>query len=201
MLFVTENITTIYSAEGPTTTTGQTSLEEIYNQAEQDTAFVTRSNRFYRWYGSITTAADGESVVIPKGFTAAQPGRWLRQGFPGPGGIRIPRGALTASGRAHVLMKITELVGGGGAPDTSFTATLTTSAFMFDQTTAIAIGCAQPNPAASPFLPIAVAPAVRNNRVFVHVFSPPGTNLAANTRVDVWVLRADDRIAQPAYTV
>jgi len=199
MLFVTENITTIYSADAPETTTGQTALEEIYNQADDDTAFVSRSNRFYRWFGSNTTAPDGESIVKPKGFEDSQPGRWIRQGFPGPGGNRIPSGALTASGRMHCLMRV-DIVLTGGAPAESRRVTLNSSEFLFDQNSAIGIGNATraTNDLGSPGYSVVCL--LRNNSFRVDVAALSG-NIEAGSTLSVWILRTDDRIAQPNVTV
>lgn len=204
MLFLAENIVTVYTPDGdqPDTTTGQTALEEIYNQPDLSRAFVTRSNRYYRWYATATNTPDGESVVIPRGWVpGTQPGRWLREGPPGQGGNRLPRGATSAVGRVHLLAQL-EFALTGGAQTEIHIITMSTPNFLFDQSTAFATAVAGPlanNLSNAGYLATCV---VRNNRIRLDVDNTLiGANIEAGAPAMISVWEKDNRIAQPAFSV
>lgn len=68
------------------------SLEGIKGYSDLDVALVQQPNRWYRFFAADTSAPNGTTVIAPADILPANPGRWILQGPPGPGGPnpRVP---------------------------------------------------------------------------------------------------------------
>lgn len=94
-------------------------LNAVTGQTDGDVAYVLMTNRFYRWFAASTATPDGESVILPFSALVANPGRWIRQGPPGP--AKIPPGFanfLTTGSDQLIIHEMTGTLAGGSPTET-----------------------------------------------------------------------------------